>query len=53
MKNQQQFETEQQRKADERDERLATSIIIALLSFTAGCLLYEFFTQLEIIKHIL
>lgn len=53
MKNQRQFETERQRQSDERDERLATSIIIAVISFTLGCLLYDLFTQLEKIKNIL
>ncbi len=44
MKNQRQFETEQQRKADKRDEGLATSMIIALIVFTIGCLFYDILT---------
>jgi len=45
MKNQRQFDNEQQRKADARDERLANAIIIALVAFTAICLIYDFFCE--------
>jgi hypothetical protein len=45
MKNQRQFDTERQRRADKMDERLSDAIIIAILAFAVICFIFSFFNH--------